>query len=899
MPPDAHPPQSDSRLEALFQQILEALRQPRTTITVGNISGSSGIAIGAGASALSVSAADVSALRTLAVHGDARRKEEVYLTRFILGQNYARWERDYLPLAGHLQPALRYHNRNDPSLGAGGLPLDDVRDAIHRHRQERFIILGEPGAGKTTLLNRLALDLARERLRDPERGKLPISLSLANFRKARELPADFLREQWANTGLGQSYGDVIAYGQACFLLDGLNQMPADDRDERIDAWRRWANSESDLPPGNLAIFTCRVADYVPRLQLPEVHVQQLDNDRIRTYFEVRFGPEPGQRHWRTLRDRLRTGDERFEDLARNPMLLSLLADRVEKGKSLADSKGAILEDAALDRLAYEIESDNQPAAYRARFTATFEAALDALSRIAYDVQALGEGTAFDEARLEAAPPTGALTPAQVKDLALDATLLRAARPESRSGPYEFQHQLFQEYFAARELLRRFRASDDVSGLWAVDWQAPDLQPGDEQMAPPPATRWDETVTMAGGLAGKDTARFIAAVRDSHPPLAARALAEARPDEAPELKTLADDLRAELLTRQRDTSARLRARIASGLALGELGHPDLRPRPFEFEGRKVWAIVPPLEPVAAGEFIRGSAPDDPEAFPDEHTTERVLTLPAYRMARYPVTNAEYRFFIEDDGYENDRWWSEAGLKWKAGGPDVHDAALEQFLATRKLLRSVPDWAKQLERAGRLKAEIDYWKEMVELAEDEARERGRRQFSRAFDRPAFWEDTTLNSPARPVVGVNWHEAEAYARWLSAVSGGDHRLPAEMQWEKAARGSDDRAYPWEGDFDSARCNTVESRIFTTTPVGLYPDGRSPFGLFDAAGNVWEWTADRYQAYPGGQHLEDDDKDFKVVRGGSWTLNRRIARCASRLGLVPVLFYLNLGFRLCSPGL
>lgn len=893
MPPDP------ARLEALFEQILEALRQPRTTITVGNISGSTGIAIGTEASALVVSPQDVSALPSLAAHGDPRRREEIYLTRFILGRSYARWERDYLPLAGQLQPALRYHNRNDPNVGAGGLPLDDVRDAIHRHRHERFVILGEPGAGKTTILHRLALDLALERLRDPAQGKLPLSLNLANFRKADERPADFLREHWANTGLGQSYGDALASGQACFLLDGLNQMPADDRDRRIDAWRRWANSESDLPPGNLAIFTCRVADYVPRLQLPEVHVQQLDNDRIRRYFEVRFGPEPGRRHWHALRDRLRTGDQRFEDLARNPMLLSLLADRVQKGKSLADSKGAILEDAALDRLTYEIESDNQPAAYRARFAETLEAMLDALGRLAYDLQALGEGTAFDEARLEAVPLTGALNRAQVKDLALDSSLLRAARPEARSGPYEFLHQLFQEYFAARELLRRFRAGEDVSALWAVDWQAPDLRPGEEAMDPPPATRWDETVLMAGGLAGADAARFVAALRATHPPLAGRALAEARPDEHADLRELADDLRAELLARQRDTRARLRARIAAGLALGELGHPDLRPRPFEFEGRKVWAILPPMEPVAAGAFIRGSAPDDEDAFPPEHTTERTLTLPAFRAGRYPVTNAEYRFFIEDDGYQSDRWWSEAGLKWKAGGPDAHDAVLEQWLAIRKFLQSVPDWAERLRRANWVQAQINYWQEIVELSEDEARERGRRQFGRAFDRPAFWEDATLNSPARPVVGVNRHEAEAYARWLSAVTGGDYRLPSEMEWEKAARGTDGRAYPWEGRFDPGRCNTVESRILVTTPVGLYPDGVSPFGLYDAAGNVWEWTADWYRAYPGGPPSEEYGERFAVVRGGAWNFPLRDARCAYRLRCAPVNFNNGVGFRLVSPGL
>ena len=78
----------------------------------------------------------------------------------------------------------------------------------------------------------------------------------------------------------------------------------------------------------------------------------------------------------------------------------------------------------------------------------------------------------------------------------------------------------------------------------------------------------------------------------------------------------------------------------------------------------------------------------------------------------------------------------------------------------------------------------------------------------------------------------------------------------------------YPWGDAFDPDLCNSVESHIYTTTPVGLYPKGVSPFGLYDASGNVWEWTADWYQAYPGSDADNDNfGRRFRVVRGGSWT--------------------------------
>lgn len=190
------------------------------------------------------------------------------------------------------------------------------------------------------------------------------------------------------------------------------------------------------------------------------------------------------------------------------------------------------------------------------------------------------------------------------------------------------------------------------------------------------------------------------------------------------------------------------------------------------------------------------------------------------------------------------------------------------------------------------------------------------------PVAWRDGALPDDLRdhPVNDVSWDDAIDFADWLSNATGQRWQLPTEAQWEKAARGLDGRQFPWGNTFDAELCNAREAGRNTTTPVGLYTEGASPYGLLDMAGNVWEWTHSLQASYP----YADDEREHvaappvapslwrrvmaamrrrstpalvetrRILRGGCYANPEGFARCACRFRLVPASRTPFLGFRL-----
>jgi formylglycine-generating enzyme required for sulfatase activity len=136
--------------------------------------------------------------------------------------------------------------------------------------------------------------------------------------------------------------------------------------------------------------------------------------------------------------------------------------------------------------------------------------------------------------------------------------------------------------------------------------------------------------------------------------------------------------------------------------------------------------------------------------------------------------------------------------------------------------------------------------------------------------------------PVTGISWDQAAAYCSWAG------RRLPSEAEWEKTARGTDGRIYPWGNSIPTDELANFDQHVDETTPVGSYPDGASPYGALDMAGNAWEWVLDGYSPEyysisPEQNPISDSPINRRVLRGGNWDSNAEGVRSANRFWAFP----------------
>lgn len=692
----------------------------------------------------------------------------------------------------------------------------------------RAVVTGPPGAGKSTLLKFLAVALAARSLEDAkgeldrfggwvERELTPVYCDLGDLVRWREFPkgASQITEMmfWKYltetlTGFDADALDELHLelqnGRGLLLLDGLDEVPSPRGPEGLALRRRQMADlarmlETAYGPSPI-IFSSRDYGYrdwsiegfarVPLAPFAPSDVRAL---LTRLYYARELSvDEIGQRAV-SFRDALRAVPPELQDW---PLFLVLLASMFERDphRSLPKQRGALYKE-CIDLLMNRWTRGRPMAPSLAeQLGCTTDDLYDRLVCLAHRTQletdpTRPEQTAIDEDavirelfKLESGKAIDALA-----FLSQHVGILVSPRRDT----YTFLHRGFQEYLAATWLAADAQQSGYDQVRTAIEsepqaWREPCLMLGDVlQRKGGPDSGW---ALLEALLAPADQ---VATLEDDDPRvwsvwLAARLVQQLplSPPLSRYRQQCVDELRAWLSAIvSRPKGLQPIERCDLGLTLGTLGDPRIGVGLRAYLPDVAWCLIPggeqdlglsetQREKVSQAEWSRGWT------FGRDTPRSRVV-LPSFRIAKYPITIAQYQVFVDGGGYTTDEYWSAEGRVWRTAF-------------------AVAAVAKQ------------QWGDQGNL---------------------------------PITDVSWHEACAFCSWLSEATDSVVRLPRSEEWERAARGCDGRVFPWGDAFDARLVNCGETGIARVAPVGLFPPINGPWGAdtpWEMSGNVWEWCAD-----------------------------------------------------------
>ncbi len=810
-----------------------------------------------------------------------------------------------LKLAGRTMP-----DQDGLALGERLSAQQPVLDLLQHN--DALVVLGDPGAGKTTFLKYLALRLATGLgeglgLSVHLPMLVPLSAYANALAKSEVRLDDFIAQYFHDRGidlpLDAMLGEALRQGGVLVLLDGLDEVQ--DLGLRQTVVRRVMDFYTfHRRAGNKFVLTSRVVGYRevrPTGEgLAECTLVDFEADEIEAFVE----------RWTAAIERAARGDtalaaqeaarEREElldaiqrnpgvrRLAANPLLLTILALMKRQDVTLPERRVELYEQYVRTLLSSwnRARSLGRPSARDLDVIETVRI----LAPLALWMHQVNPGvglvkrerlrrklvTLYEQMQVDDPERASRRFLADVRECA--GLLL-----ERGAGQYGFIHLTFEEYLAGVGVARL--GQRDLAPV--VDLLAAHV--GD------PA--WREVVLLTVGYLGivqqqEQVAGDVVAVllerAPGEPGQAETLVGAAVLDAWPGGVTTAckEEVVTTLVQTLGDEQVAASLRVEAGRILARLGDPRFRADAWGLPDEPLLGFVH----VPAGPFWMGTRREDVPALKEAfgeiknydyawETPQHEVTLPDYYIARYPVTNAQFQAFVRAGGYRERRYWREAkaaGL-WQAGEIRVY-----------QWRRKEDDW------------------QSYQVQSDAPQDFG----------------VPFNLPNHPVVGISWYEALAYCRWLTeqlrewasqrvseSVNGQGRamsiagralwegvaaerlvvRLPTEAEWEKAARGTDGRRYPWGDEADPARANYYDTGIESTSAVGCFPNGASPYGCAGMAGNVWEWTSSLwgkdwnkpdfkypYDASDGREALEA--KGHRVFRGGAFFNSNLIGRCADR---------------------
>ncbi len=751
------------------------------------------------------------------------------------------------------------------AMGLQGQEITPEKAFAVAGRDHHLVLFGEPGSGKTTALRKLAhvvltaggqaLGLPPDtiplllRLRQLRRGHLRHSLDTFIRRELHALsgprfPRRLARQLWTR-------------GRLLLLLDGLDEIADEALRAEVCAYldQQLAGQHER---GIRAAVSCRYAGYGGAVRLGSrflhLDIRPLDDGQIAGLIHAWFRAarralelDPARRDEAVRRARSEAADlvarlgrkefasQRIKELVSTPLLLVLLCVQVMRGHVIprrrvdfyARCLDVLLEtklrERAEDRLLERADT------------------LDLLLSLAWRLHTARrrDDLTSEEFAAVASPVLERVRRGSGESPAPEALLdqlRRGAGVVTRYAQdrYGFMHLGLQEYLAA------VHAARERSGALLVEMAQ---QVGEEW--------WREPILLAVGLSEYQAfvplMEAVLARGDlaGHLDLVRECLDEAHaPDPAPFAAVVADDgaapgHRAAVLRLYQDRGEPAIAEAVASAGLMEHEDLDLRALARQVCGKAGMEVPPETHADVAGDVAA--------AVPGPRTSERAVELlPGMRAL-----------------------WVPGGTFTLGGDPDALNARPAAEVA-------VPG----------------FWLGEAPVTNDQYRvfleETG-------HDEPPYWRKRRFNDPRQPVVTASWHDAVAFCAWLTQrqQTARTVELPTEVQWERAARGSDGRIYPWgaQSPDETRACFDLAWGEDRPAPVGSFPAGRGPYGHLDLAGLVWEWTRDDVSGEFGGRAL-------RALRGGSWNCPAQFLRSASRFWYPAEVRYDVIGFRVsCGP--
>ena len=832
-----------------------------------------------------------------------------------------------------------------------------------------LILTGGPGSGKTTVLLHIVHTLAESLLTNSPslareklgfEGDLPLPVfvplsaysaylksldSKANFVAGEQYTlavfiSHYLKQQQVGANLPTNFFEqaLLTGNGMILLLDGLDEVP--NESERVRVRQAIENLVTGRK-GMRVVITCRTAAHKGRTALGrdfrEVRVKPLDWNYIIKLVEQAYG-------------HIYEGQEELGTKKAIEMLQAIASLEIERQRRLGPGTPLLIDSPLLLRLLFIVHHNNYrlPAKRSELYLLATNSLLlpdygpdeevsetigrivggnqdlhrELVKHIAFHMHIQGggtqEGREIDEDSLRELLTARPEFAGVVNDF-ISLTRLRGTLLEERLGQYRFIHLAFQEFLVGRYL------GENVLGKYGLPQLVKLLESG-----PLVDTWWREPVLLLVGFLSITSPRSAISVlwyligppdgqeeedvdgrlmtmRVSATELAATALIEW--DQAPDelyqaarerlVRLFADDRRAAL------AMVWPQIRAAAGVALGVLG--DSRPGVLDLDRMEFCAV--PRGPAHLGSKKVEITEDDRERLQSLNSEKGIHVCDVdydYWLGQFPVTNAQYRPFVEDGGYEQEAFWEEARANgsWRPG-------AVQRY----------------------------YW---LGRSQEQAWEEGSYDYGPPY-----------NLPNHPVVGISWYEALAYMRWLTAlarkelaVARLDPVLPVGTGMGKNGTGrrcasrpgvadtdrrpwirtmipateknpDAKRSYPWLGNMDVVRSNSLDTGIGTTNVVGCFPEGVSPYGCEEMTGGVWEWTRTlwgrqdvnapptneiafdiefRYPYSPtdGREDLMASGYWLRVARGGAHNTEARYCRCSYRDMGVPNFRFPWDGFRI-----